>query len=455
MDKRNPDISKRSRLIKNGARGDGPVVYWMSRDQRTVDNWALLWAQQEAMIRGKGLVVVFCLVDDYPSAREEHYAFLLEGLKQVKDILDENNISFLILNGQPPEVLPHFLYHINAHLLVCDFDPLRIKQRWQTRVTEAVAIPVFEVDTHNILPAWVVSDKKEYAAYTIRPKINRLLDEFLTPIPALEKHPVKWRLIAEQFTLSSVDERVAGHPPVKRSSSWPAGEIEALQAVDRFIRTGLPGYAEDRNNPCLNGQSGLSPYLHFGHLAAHRVALLVSNTKCSEESKEAFLEELIVRKELADNYCYYEKNYDQFSAFPNWAKETLNTHRRDKRSCLYSFEQFEQGLTHEKLWNACQLDLVNNSKLHGFLRMYWAKKILEWTPDPETALEYAITLNDRYSLDGRDPNGYAGIAWAVGGVHDRAWQEREVFGKVRYMNEAGCRRKFKTNEYIESVFGSN
>ena len=182
-----------------------------------------------------------------------------------------------------------------------------------------------------------------------------------------------------------------------------------------------------------------------------RVAWMAAHSKLSAETKENFLEELVVRRELADNFCLYEPAYDHFDGFPDWARQTLNRHRSDKREYLYTLNELERGKTHERLWNACQHDLIRSGKLHGYLRMYWAKKILEWTPDPETALEYAIILNDRYYLDGRDPNGYTGIAWSIGGVHDRAWRERPVFGKIRYMNEAGCRRKFDVDSYILSV----
>lgn len=201
----------------------------------------------------------------------------------------------------------------------------------------------------------------------------------------------------------------------------------------------------------MQGQSGLSPYLHFGQLSAQRLAWQVSQSSIAQELKEPFLEELIVRKELSDNFCYYEPAYDSFEGFPNWAKKTLNEHRQDKREYLYSFNELEGAATHDQLWNSCQLDLAINGKLHGYLRMYWAKKILEWTKCPEEALEYCIKLNDCYSLDGRDPNGYTGIAWSIGGVHDRAWRERAIFGKIRYMNEAGCRRKFNVDGYIHSV----
>jgi len=192
--------------------------------------------------------------------------------------------------------------------------------------------------------------------------------------------------------------------------------------------------------------------LHFGQLAPLRVALTVQKAQISDEDKNCFLEELIVRRELADNFCLYETNYDNLSGFPDWAQRTLSDHRHDRRPYCYSTEQFANGSTHSKLWNSCQQELKHRGKLHGYLRMYWAKKILEWSEEPEEALAIAIELNDRYALDGRDPNGYTGIAWSIGGVHDRAWKERPVFGKIRYMNENGCRRKFDVERFVTNVW---
>ncbi|CAG37305.1 deoxyribodipyrimidine photo-lyase [Desulfotalea psychrophila] len=451
INRRNKDIVRRGRRLKNGRRGDGPVVYWVSRDQRVRDNWALLWAQQEAISRQKGLLVVFCLVPDYLGAKSSQYLFMLRGLARMQKKLHEMNIHFTLFEQSPDDILPGFLRQIDAHLLVSDFDPLRIKRQWTEQLIAQVVTPIYQVDTHNIIPAWMVSDKKEYAAYTIRPKIKRLLDDFLTDIPPLQHHPFSWAHTLALAGSSSL-ARVISTLNSSGCELRGAGEASAQFAADSFIKIGLENYSERRNNPCLNGQSGLSPYLHFGHLSAQRLAWVVSRDKLPIETKEPFLEELIVRRELSDNFCLYEPLYDTFAGFPAWARKSLDQHRCDERAYLYSFHDLEAGNTHEQLWNACQIDLVQSGKLHGYLRMYWAKKILEWTPNPETALEYAIRLNDRYSLDGRDPNGYAGVAWSIGGVHDRAWAERPVFGKIRYMNEAGCRRKFDVNSYMSSVF---
>lgn len=450
MHRRNLDIERRSRRLAQGRRGHGPVVYWMSRDQRAADNWALLWAQQEATIRQKGLLVVFCMVPDYLGATLPHYSFMLEGLKELADKLRDLNIGFTILEQSPEEILPAFLRQIDAHALVSDFDPLRIKQQWKQQLIANLIVPFFEVDSHNIIPAWIISDKKEYAAYTIRPKIHRLLDDYLTDIPSIQHHPYEWDTGSTGVDFPALTRSVTDQHVVGKNTLKP-GEAAAHLAAAIAVNSTLKNYPNDRNNPCIEGQSGLSPYLHFGHLSPQRLAWTVTHSDLPAETRDVFLEELVVRRELADNFCYYEPEYDSIEGFPAWARKSLEQHRNDTREYLYSLDELEHGKSHEKLWNACQIDLVQNGKLHGYLRMYWAKKILEWTPDPESAMRYAIVLNDRYSLDGRDPNGYTGISWSIGGVHDRAWRERAVFGKVRYMNEAGCRRKFNVDGYIQAV----
>lgn len=451
MHRKNRDIERRGRWISEGLRGNGPVFYWMSRDQRADDNWALLWAQQEALIHQRGLAVVFCLDPDYPGASLRHYLFLLKGLAELQQKLSKLNIAFHLLEGSPPAILPQFLKHHDGHVLVSDFDPLRIKQMWRQQVKTSVTMPYYEVDSHNIIPAWITSDKKEYAAYTIRPKINRILKEYLTEIPKPRRHPHDC-----SFTSPPIDVQRLAHGVADKKTAeitWlQPGESAAMKAVHEALTHRLPDYATGRNDPCRQNQSGLSPYLHFGQLSAQRLALMVrGHQEISLESREAFLEELIIRRELADNFCLYEPEYDSFGGFHPWARKSLDEHRGDKREHIYSQAQFEQAETHDPLWNSCQHDLAAEGKLHGYLRMYWAKKILEWSPGPEEAMANAIALNDRYSLDGRDPNGYAGIAWSIGGVHDRAWAERPVYGKVRYMNAAGCRRKFDVDKYIRTV----
>ena len=438
---------ERYRLLKQGVSGKGPVVYWMSRDQRTRDNWALLFAQEQALRVKTSLLVVFCLVPEFLQADRRHYDFMIRGLQDVEQGLRVKRIPFRLLTGQPEELLPDYLNEVQAGCLVADFDPLQIKRLWKSRVAEKIEIPFYEVDAHNIIPCWTASPKQEYGAYTLRPKLGRLLPDFLEDFPALKKHPdnppdqtgeIDWA-----GALKSLPAFSAMPPPAMRS-----GEKAAAQALRRFIKGGLTAYGQNRNDPLKNGQSHLSPFLHFGQIAAQRVAWEVQRTPAPAESKKAFLEELIVRRELSDNFCFYNPCYDRVEGFPDWARKTLDRHRKDPRDYLYTFSQFEQGATHDALWNAAQREMVSTGRMHGYLRMDWAKKILEWTASPEEALNTAITLNDRYELDGRDPNGYAGIAWSIGGVHDRPWGERKVFGKIRYMSYNGCKGKFDVKAYI-------
>ncbi|MCB0746671.1 MAG: deoxyribodipyrimidine photolyase, partial [Ignavibacteriae bacterium] len=235
---------------------------------------------------------------------------------------------------------------------------------------------------------------------------------------------------------------------VKPIEEFTPGENAANKVLQNFIDIKLKKYSTYRNDPNKNGVSNISPYLHFGQISAQRIALILQQFENEDESISSYLEELIIRRELSDNFCYYNSNYDNFDGFPDWAKLSLNQHRKDKREYVYTLEEFELAKTHDDLWNAAQLEMLNTGKMHGYMRMYWAKKILEWTKFPEQAMEFGIYLNDKYELDGRDPNGYVGLAWSIGGVHDRAWGERAVFGKIRYMNYNGCKRKFDVKNYI-------
>lgn len=442
---------ERSRLLQKGQLGNGPVVYWMSRDQRAHDNWALLYAQERALALHRDVIVVFCIDLDYPAANLRHFAFLLRGLEELQCTLEKAAIGFHLLPGTPDIVLPLFFEEFDPSLLVTDFDPLRIKKKWKKDILQYCSMPVFEVDAHNIVPCWLASNKREYAAYTIRKKIQRLLPRFLTDFPPLQKHPYP--------PVSPITQAFSAKTYLKQIKDQSVGEVHWIHPGERagndlladFLTNGLHSYSTQHNNPCVAGQSNLSPYFHFGQLAPQRVAWEVEKCTADEENKEAYLEELIIRRELSDNFCYYTHDYDRCTAFPDWARKSLDIHRGDVRPYLANLQMLENAGTEDELWNACQQDLVQQGKLHGYLRMYWAKKILEWSTSPEEAMSNAIYLNDKYSLDGRDPNGYAGVAWCIGGIHDRAWAERPVFGKIRYMNSNGCRRKFDVDGYIKRV----
>ncbi len=442
---------RRISLLNNILVSAGPVVYWMSRDQRVADNWALTHAQNLALERQAPLIVVFALAPAFLGATIRQYGFMLRGLAQVAQRLERLNIPFVLLQGDPPAEVSRFVRQNAVGALVTDFDPLRIKRTWRDKVAADAGVACIEVDAHNIVPCRIASPKPEFGAYTIRPKINRLLPDFLTDIPQPVPHPYT-RDNPPQPAFDKVDaiELLVDSLPVDRSVPETAvspGEASAHSYLHDFITNCLSRYGDLRNDPNANGQSGLSPWLHFGQLSAQRVALESARASGGNASGASFLEELIIRRELSDNFCWYNLNYDRVEGFPEWSLKTIAQHRHDRREYLYSAEQFENAATHDRLWNAAQMEMVSSGRMHGYLRMYWAKKILEWTESPEAALETAIYLNDRYQLDGRDPNGYAGIAWSIGGVHDRAWGERPVFGKIRYMNDKGCRRKFDVDRY--------
>jgi deoxyribodipyrimidine photo-lyase len=441
-------IHSRINILNDLPLHPGPVIYWMSRDQRIRDNWALVFAQQQALELKTPLVIAFCLVPEFLDATERQYDFMLKGLEELGKKSAKLNIPFILLTGKPANEVPRLVKALAAGMLVTDFSPLRINRHWKSEIQSRVGIRFCEIDAHNIVPCRIASQKQEFGAYTVRPKIHRLLNDYLTGIPSVRKHPytipksfpkIDWTRIRKAL---KVDTSVG-------SVGWiRPGEDAAHRMLGLFIDERLGEYNERRNDPNAGGVSDLSPYLHFGQISAQYAALEVRRSRKSKSSRDAFLEELIVRRELSDNFCYYNETYDMFEGFPAWARQTLNMHRNDTRDNVYSVETFEAAQTHDPLWNAAQNEMRITGKMHGYMRMYWAKKILEWTPSPEEALAIAIYLNDRYELDGRDPNGYTGIAWSIGGVHDRAWGERPVFGKIRYMSFEGCKRKFDVDMYV-------
>jgi deoxyribodipyrimidine photo-lyase len=438
----------RSRKLNQNKDIKAPVIYWMSRDQRVDGNWALVFAQNLALQHETSLVVVFNLVDNFLKAGLRHYDFMLCGLEEVEQSLTQKNISFRLLQGLPEKTIPDFIKKNNCGALITDFSPLKTKQNWNKKILQNIKIPFFEVDAHNIVPVWQASPKLEFAAYTLRPKIHKQLDLFLTDFEEI-KMQQKNDFKIEKVDWQKVKQNLKVDTNIKPVDWIKPGQKKALETLNYFLKNKLNNYSKDRNDPNKKAVSDLSPYLHYGHICSQQIVLEIQKMKLDKEIIESFIEELVVRKELADNFCFYNLDYDNFEGFHTWAKTTLNEHTDDKREFIYTLEHFEKAQTHDDLWNAAQVEMVETGKMHGFMRMYWAKKILEWTTSPEEALHIAIYLNDKYSLDGRDPNGYAGIAWSIGGIHDRAWNSRPVFGKIRYMNYNGCKRKFDIKSYIQ------
>jgi deoxyribodipyrimidine photo-lyase len=439
------------------------VVYWMWRDRRVQDNWALLHAQAKALELGVPLHVVFCLPPAHGEMTLRHYTFLLEGLKEVEQELRQLGIGFQLVVGEPPDQLtPAFLAGLEAGLVVADFSPLREHRAWLGAVRsrleqvgeEASHVALHQVDAHNVVPVWTASDKQEYAARTIRPKITRQLAEFLTPFPPVVSHRPR---VAETAELTDwkaaykglqVDREGWGVAPV--SDRFSPGTMAGLANLQGFVQERIKGYGARRNDPNAAVLSDLSPWINHGQVSMQRAVLVVKAEAGSAHaaSVAAFVEEAVVRRELSDNFCLHNAHYDSLEGATDWARKTLKDHAKDKREYVYSRAELEEARTHDDLWNASQLQLVHEGKLHGFLRMYWAKKVLEWTVSPEAALREALRLNDRYALDGNDPNGFVGVMWSVAGIHDQGWAERPVFGKIRYMNYAGCKRKFDVNQFV-------
>ena len=427
----------------------GPVVYWMGRDQRAEDNWALYYAQQTAITQNQPLVVLFALAPDFIGAALRQYGFMLRGLTETAQNLAKKNIPFYLLTGSPAKVIATWLQTNSASTLIIDFDPLKIKTLWKKELLQKIKIPCYEVDAHNIIPCWTASAKLEYAAYTIRPKIQRLLSEFLLPVPQILVHPASNFAIHPLPPITNLLSQLKVDSKVSAITWLTPGSSAGQNTVLNFIQEKLQYYDKQSNDPTKNMQSNLSPYLHFGQISAQKIVLLIKKMHSASSATESFLEELIIRRELADNFCFYQTNYDNAASFPAWAQKTLQEHLDDSREYLYTTEALEQALTHDPLWNAAQRQMTGTGKMHGYVRMYWAKKILEWSRTPADAMSTAIYLNDKYHLDGRDPNGYAGIAWSMGGLHDRAWSERNIFGKIRYMNFNGMKRKFPIQTYID------
>jgi deoxyribodipyrimidine photo-lyase len=434
--------------------GNGPVVCWIQRDRRCADNWALLRAMEHAKEQRAPVIVVFCLASEYLDATWRQYHFLLVGLQEWFGNLSGHNISSVMLLGTPNKVLPRWLKAVQPSVVVTDIEPLRNKQQWAEAVAQQAPCCVEQVDAHNVVPVWHASPKAEFGAYTLRPKLNKLYAEFLVDFPVLERCPfgtattsiiatdgsvVQWNEITTFLTVDTAVQPIDWLIPGERAG------YALLQQFTQRINV----YNEGRNNPNERAQSNLSPYFHFGMVAPQRAALLAK--QCNAD---AFFEELVVRRELADNFTFYNPNYDSILGFHPWAQATLHAHRGDTRDHTYTLDQWQDARTHDQLWNAAQAELVTTGKLHGYMRMYWAKKILEWSELPEEALHIALYLNDKYELDGRDPNGYTGVAWSIGGVHDRAWAERPVYGKIRYMNANGCARKFDVPLYIRTHLGT-
>jgi deoxyribodipyrimidine photo-lyase len=422
------------------------VLYWMQASQRAEYNHALEFAAGEANARGKPLVVFFGLTERFPEANERHYAFMLEGLKEAGRALGKRGIRFVLRRISPDEGAVEMARR--ADLVVVDRGYLRIEREWRKRAAQRVDCPLIQVETNAVVPLEQASPKEEYAARTLRPKIKAQLEKYLVPLKAIELKKDSLKLNLETLNPDDPDGilgRLSIDRSVGRVRGYLGGASEAKRRLREFIAHKLAHYSEMRNDPNADAVSNLSPYLHFGQISPLEVALEV--LKSRKGAAEAFLEELIVRRELSLNFVYYNRDYDRFEGLPAWSRKTLEEHQKDRREAIYSPAELEDARTSDPYWNAAQKEMVLTGKMNNYMRMYWGKRLIEWTRTPEEAFRIALSLNNRYELDGRDPNGFAGVAWCFG-KHDRPWPAHPVLGTVRIMKSSGLRRKFDADAYV-------
>ena len=441
---------ERIKALNNKVLCDGKyVLYWMQAAQRTEYNHALEYSIRRANELKKPVLVSFGITDNWPKGNLRHYYFLLEGLREVKRNLWKMGIQMVIHHESPDSSTIKLAK--DASLVVVDGGQLRIQRKWRKNVAKKIACPLYEIETNLVVPVEQASSKENFSAGTFRPRITKKLDYYLVPLkhkkPKLDSLNFKFTA----FNIDDIDKAISKlniDRSVGKVDSFGGGSKQARRLLNHFLRNKLDNFSRLRNNPNENCVSNMSPYLHFGQISPLYIALKVLET--SSSGKDAYLEELIVRRELSHNFVFFNDSYDTFNCLPPWAMRTLNFHRRDKREYLYSLEQFEKAQTHDPYWNAAQKEMVITGKMHGYMRMYWGKKILEWSKNPRTGFRIALYLNNKYELDGRDPNAFAGVAWCFG-KHDRAWAERNVFGKIRYMNAAGLKRKFDIEAYVNKI----
>ena len=443
-----------TKLSERDTKRDGKyVLYWMQQSQRAGFNPALEYAIREGERLNKSVVVGFGLMADYPDANARHFAFMLQGLEEVEASLKNRGIKFVMRAGSPDEVA--LALADDAAMVVCDRGYLRHQRAWRRRVADRAPCTVVQVEGDVVVPIETASEKQEYAARTIRPKIERLRDDFLQGLSEQDPSKSSLRLDVTGDLDPSDAGRLLKKLELDRSVSpvtrFQGGTTVARERLTSFLRSGLDGYDDGRSEPAARQVSELSPYLHFGQISPVEIARKArSGNSADKEDTGAFLEELIVRRELAANFVFYSDDYDSYACLPDWAKKTLAEHKDDEREHRYTRAELEAGETHDPYWNAAMAEMRETGTMHNTMRMYWGKQIIKWCNTPEYAYETALHLNNTYFLDGRDPNSYANVAWLFG-LHDRAWQERDVLGKIRTMTAGGLERKYDMQAYIDRI----
>ncbi len=427
---------------------NGYVLYWMQSSVRTDFNHALEYAIRTANRLNRPLIAFFGVSSSYPEANLRHLHFMIQGLKEVKRNLDDKRIHLIVKKTSMTEGVLELSKE--AALVVTDRGYLEHLVAWRGELSRKLKCPFIQVESDVVVPVESASVKEEYAARTIRPKLKKQLETYLRPFESSEVER-EYRKEVISSDISNIEKFLSDlkiDRSVKPVIHFEGGPSIAKARLIRFLEEKLDEYHEKRNEPSENFQSNLSPYLHFGQISPLEIALEVK--KSESPGGDSFLEELIVRRELAINYVTFNPQYGSFSGLPNWAKKTLIEHRDDPREVKYSLKELEEAETHDPYWNAAQQEMMKTGKMHGYMRMYWGKKILEWTQNPQEGFTFALYLNNKYELDGRDPNSYAGVAWCFG-KHDRPWKERQIFGKTRYMNSKGLERKFNMEKYVKKI----
>ncbi len=451
-------ISERVQLLNDKSpNNDGKyVLYWMQMFKRTSHNDALKFAIQAANERNLPLVVYEGLKFYYPWASDRIHTFILEGVAEKRKAFEKLGIRYIFYlqkdKNSPKDTVARIAK--DAALIVTDDFPCFIIPAHNEAIVKKAKIPVFAVDSNGVIPLSRF-EKEEYAAYTIRPKIKKMLGEYLMPFVE-EKLKVKSlnlkidcpdTEVTEKNIAKLVAECDIDHS-VKPSQIYHGGTANGRKRLKKFLQEILPDYDEARNKPEKDGSSRLSSYLHFGFLSPLEIALAVKEAEAPQKSKDAYLEELIVRRELSYNFTRFNENYDSLRALPAWVQKTMREHIDDKREIVYSLEQLEKGETADELWNAAEREMLATGEMHNYVRMLWGKNVIGWTRTYEEAFAILEHLNNKYCLDGRNPNSYAGILWCFG-KHDRPWMKRPVFGTIRYMTSGSTGKKFNAKKYIE------
>ncbi len=429
------------------------VLYWMQQSQRAEYNHALEYAIQQANALGQGVLVGFGLMDDYPEANLRHYNFMLEGLQETQAALAKQGIKMVVQKGFPAEIASAL--GADASLIVCDRGYLRHQKAWRAQVARSAACTVVQVESDVVVPVALVSSKAEYAARTIRPRIHRHLEDYIVPFSPSKVKKNSLNLSIDSLDLKDIDGLLHSlsldRSVTAVTQFYKGGSSQGMARFEDFIQNRFHRYVKNRNQPQTDDTAHMSPYLHFGQISPLYLSLRVKADRGRHgKAQEAYLEELIIRRELAMNFTHYNPDYHSFACLPPWARNSLLQHRKDHRENIYTRSQLENARTHDVYWNAAMEEMKITGFMHNYMRMYWGKKILEWTRTPEHAFRTALAINNTYFLDGRDPSSHAGVAW-IFGMHDRAWFERSIFGKVRYMAASGLERKCDIQGYVHKV----